>query len=83
MIKMYQTSLICPECGSVFPIMRKQSELRKQFHIKTLYCPFCEKLTDHIEIINLDFWLEEISRKKETDKSEEEAKVYSLVRKRG
>ena len=83
MIKMFQTSLICPECGNVFPIMRKRSELREQFHIKTIYCPFCKELTDHIEVINLDFLLEEISRKDEKDKSEEEVKVYSLVRKRG
>lgn len=83
MIKMIQTSLICPGCGNIFPIMRKRSELREQYHIKTLYCPFCKEITDHIEVRDLDIVLEVIARKEENYKSEEEVKVYSLVRKKG
>jgi hypothetical protein len=41
--------LICSKCHNVFPIARKKSHNRSTGHIKHLYCPVCEKVTEHVE----------------------------------
>ena len=41
--------LKCKECGGVFPIRRKNGKLRKRGHVKTMWCPWCEKVTKHVE----------------------------------
>lgn len=43
--------LICAECGSVFPIQRRASRLRKKGHIKHLWCVACGARTAHVERI--------------------------------
>lgn len=78
--KTIKTDLICPECGSVFPIMRKQSKQKKIFHRKWLFCPKCKKETNHIETKELELLLEEITIKEEYQRTEDEKKVYALRR---
>ena len=63
--KTIKTDLICPECGNVFPIMRKQNKQKKTFHRKWLFCPICKKETNHIEAKELDLLLEQISLKED------------------
>ena len=45
---------ICPECGKSFPLPRSKSMRRSKGHIKTLYCVFCNKETDAIELRDCD-----------------------------
>lgn len=45
----------CPKCGEKFPIPRRDNRKRPRGHIKTIYCPFCRKETDMIEIRDEDF----------------------------
>ncbi len=76
--KTIKTDLICPECGNVFPIMRKQNKQKKTFHRKWLFCPICKKETNHIEAKELDLLLEQISLKEDYQRTEDEKKVYVL-----
>ena len=39
----------CEECGNDFPVPRKNNKFREKGHIKTIYCPFCKKKTQHVE----------------------------------
>ncbi len=41
--------MVCKECGGVFPIRRRACRKRKRGHIKTMYCPWCKKTTQHKE----------------------------------
>ena len=82
MTKTIKTYLICPECGNIFPIIRKESKQKKAFHRKYLYCPVCKKTTNQLEMKEYDKLLEMIDRKEDTSMTEDEKKVYKLLRKR-
>lgn len=43
----------CKECDRVMPLPRSYQQ-REKGHIKTFYCPWCQKETDHIEIRDFD-----------------------------
>lgn len=77
-----QTKLICPDCGNVFPIMRKTCNQKKTFHRKWLYCIKCNKVTNHIEIKDLEKWISEIEFKEENEINKKEKEVYLLIKKR-
>jgi len=47
--KVYIHYLECVECGKEFPIPRWKTHAREKDHIKTFYCPYCQKETDHRE----------------------------------
>ena len=38
------SDFVCPECGHIIPIPRKNSQRRENGHIKDLYCPWCDKI---------------------------------------
>lgn len=42
--------LICPVCRHVSIIQRRRSRLKKSGHIKTLWCPACQDVRQHIEV---------------------------------
>lgn len=44
-----QIELKCPICGNVFPIFRKQSNLKEKGHKKKLWCWKCKKERNFIE----------------------------------
>ena len=52
------SNLICPSCGSSFPIPRLRSNARERGHIKDIYCPFCNRTEKMLEIREQDFVLE-------------------------
>jgi len=81
--KTVATSLICPDCGNIFPIMRKVNKQKSLFHRKYLYCPMCKKVTNHIEAKDLEKLLFILDNTTEEEKTEDEKKVYQLLRKRG
>lgn len=37
------SQFVCPDCGHIIPIPRKNKRRRENGHIKTLYCPWCGK----------------------------------------
>lgn len=39
----------CAECGGYFPIRRKRGRLRKRGHPKHMWCPWCARVTRHVE----------------------------------
>lgn len=39
---MDMSTLICPECGNTFPIMRNHGQHRERGHVKDVWCPFCK-----------------------------------------
>lgn len=44
-------NFICLECGKKgIPVPRKEHRLREKGHIKNLYCIYCKKETQHIEV---------------------------------
>ena len=77
------TSLICPECGNVFPIMRKANKEKSLYHRKWLYCIRCSKTTNHIEVKDLDRLIYYLENTPEEEKTAEEKKVYKLIKNRG
>lgn len=42
-------SLRCPKCNNVQYINRRLSRLKKNGHVKHLWCPICRKRLGHIE----------------------------------
>ena len=41
--------MVCDRCHRTVPIQRKRGRSRKRGHIKTLWCPWCRRKTQHIE----------------------------------
>ena len=39
----------CRACKGKTPIQRKRGRGRKRGHVKTMWCPWCERVTPHIE----------------------------------
>ena len=39
----------CRVCKEKTPIQRKRGHSRKRGHIKTMWCPWCKQVTQHIE----------------------------------
>ncbi len=75
--KTTSSELVCSDCGAIFTIARKKGQQREKYHKKTLYCYYCNKVTIHIEVKNLDLLKEELSFKKEL--TEEERQLKELL----
>ena len=39
----------CCKCGGMMPVRRRRGHLRKRNHIKTMWCPWCKRVTQHRE----------------------------------
>lgn len=50
------SDFICEECGKNFPLPRKTNQCREKGHIKTFYCPYCKKKTNHLEERDCDYY---------------------------
>lgn len=49
------SNFICCECNARgIPISRKKNQRRGYLHYKKLYCIYCKKETNHIEIRDID-----------------------------
>lgn len=46
--KFTMSDFICNICGNKISLPRTRQ--REKLHIKTFYCPFCKRITDHTEI---------------------------------
>lgn len=45
--------MYCSECGNRgIPVMRKSNKRREKGHLKKLWCCYCKKETNHVEITN-------------------------------
>lgn len=49
-----ETSLMCPNCGMINTIQRKNANLRVEGHVKDLNCPGCKSMQKMIEIPDID-----------------------------
>jgi len=47
--KKKQAELVCPKCGNVSYIWRRGNRLKKEGHVKHMWCPVCEEVTGHVE----------------------------------
>ena len=74
-----QTELICSECGSKMPIVRKKSKQKELLHIKHLYCYQCREITQHIELKNVSLIEKDLEFNTYLTDSEQE--VYNLIQK--
>ena len=43
------SNFYCPECEHMFPLPRPYNS-RKKYHRKVIFCPFCKKKQDMLEI---------------------------------
>ncbi len=77
--KTSKTELICPNCGTVTSIQRKNSRLKRLYHLKYLYCYKCQIVTNQIEIKDKDVVEKELVNK--THLTKDDLKVLSLIRK--
>lgn len=46
---MPRSMLYCLRCGGEFPIRRQSNRKRPKNHIKTMWCPWCGRVTPHRE----------------------------------
>lgn len=51
------SKLICPDCGGEFPIPRSNCNKREKGHHKKLWCPFCKREVNMLEIRENDYYL--------------------------
>lgn len=58
-----RTDLICSTCGYIQTIQRNNGRLKKELHIKDLYCPMCKKDTKFIELVDKDKFYNKLIRK--------------------
>jgi hypothetical protein len=77
------TNLICPDCGNIFPIQRKQNKQKTLFHRKKFFCYKCKKETNHIELKDIDSLMYILENTPDEKKTEDQQKVYSLLKRRG
>lgn len=50
MAKMEYNDFYCLNCGNKYTLPRKSNRRKESMHRKVLYCPFCGKDVNHIEI---------------------------------
>ena len=81
--KVTKSDLMCLRCGNIIPTWNYMGTQRKMFQTKYLYCPMCKKVTNHIEAKDLEKLLFILDNITEEEKTEDEKKVYQLLRKRG
>ena len=74
------TSLLCPVCGNILPLVKKSSRIKELFHRDKIYCYVCKNYTKHVEIKNIEELTAILDLQKE-EKFGEKNKVYSLARK--
>lgn len=49
--KMLQSDFYCTECGKKgMPLLRKEGQMREAGHLKKIYCLYCGKETNMVEI---------------------------------
>ena len=65
------TDLICSECGNVMTIARKECKRRSKYHIKDMFCVYCNKISKFIEVHDVDIYKKELEFKNEKNYSEE------------
>lgn len=41
--------MFCERCRRAVPIQRQPGRLRKRGHVKTMWCPWCKRVTRHRE----------------------------------
>ncbi len=46
--------LVCKVCGTRMSVPRNLARRRARGHIKDMWCPRCQKITKHYEILNED-----------------------------
>jgi len=63
-MNMSQSRFFCTECGKEgVPIMRKMGQQRESGHLKKLYCIYCQKEVNHVEIKELgNYTLEDFKK---------------------
>ena len=76
------TQLVCPECGTIFPMMRKVGKQKDVSHRKWLYCYVCKKETNHVEGRDLDSIIARAGIIGEENLSRKEKEVYQYIKKR-
>jgi len=74
-----KTELICLDCGYVQAIQRTKNHLKKEEHIKTLYCPSCNIDKRFIEIKDKDIYYAKLQHK--TNLTELEQLILDLLSK--
>lgn len=42
----------CMNCGNKYTLPRRANRKKESMHRKVLYCPFCKKEVNHIEVKN-------------------------------
>ena len=71
------TDLICSDCGTIFPISRKEASQRNNLHIKDLFCYKCNKITKFIELKDAPIMKKTLEFK--TDRTEYEEYLHELL----
>lgn len=73
--KMSEHSFCCLNCGRRgIPLGRPEARKREKFHRKKLYCPWCHRTVNHVEITD-DFELYEFREAFEAGEFQEEAEI--------
>lgn len=49
-MKFIQKYIKCPECGFIYPVLRKVGRDKKAGHLKSQWCIKCKKRINHIEL---------------------------------
>lgn len=48
--ELYRRTVRCPGCGRVQEIWPYKRKVRPEGHVKTMFCPFCRRDMDMVEV---------------------------------
>lgn len=77
-----KSDLMCLQCGNTIPTWNYMGTQRKMYQKKVLYCPNCHKSTKHIELQDIDVFIASLEFKDPETLTDEEKKIYKLIKKR-
>ena len=80
--KVAKSDLMCLSCGSIIPTWNYMGTQRKMFQTKVFYCQNCRKHTKHVELQNIDTYIASLEFKDPETLTEQEMKIYKLIKKR-
>ena len=51
------SNFYCTNCSNCIPLPRMENKKREKGHLKKLYCPCCKQEVNHLEVREIDYYM--------------------------